>query len=326
MSLLIKGELRDDWFDKTTDSGEYIRQDSQFRHWITADGRSAPDGAKAYPAEAGRYHLYVSYACPWANRTLIFRTLKKLETLISVSVVHPDMGVEGWKFADFRGATRDHVHDYEFMHQVYTLAQADYTGIVTVPVLFDKKTNTIVNNESSEIIRMFNSAFNHLTGDGTDFYPKHLRKEINDINAFVYDNVNNGVYRCGFARTQAIYEAGFDQLFAGLERLEQRLSQQRYLAGNTLTEADWRLFVTLVRFDAVYYSHFKCNLQRIIDYPNLANYVRELYQYPGIRATIDFDHIKRHYYWSHDAINPTRIVPKGPALDFDAPHDRERFS
>jgi putative glutathione S-transferase len=326
MSLLINGELKENWLDSELEEGEFVRRESQFRNWVTPDGEPGPTGEGGFAAEPGRYHLYVSYACPWAHRTLIFRKLKKLEDLISFSVVHPDMEDPGWKFEDYPGATPDTINGFHYLHQVYTLAQPDYTGIVTVPVLWDKKRKTIVNNESSEIIRMLNSAFNAYTGVKTDYCPQSLRHEIDQINALVYENVNNGVYRCGFATTQTAYEKAFDRLFGALDQLEDRLSRQRYLAGHQLTEADWRLFPTLVRFDAVYYSHFKCNLRRIIDFPNLSNYLRDLYQYPGIAETVHIDHIKRHYYYSHDSINPTRIVPKGPELDFSAPHDRDRFT
>jgi putative glutathione S-transferase len=326
MSLLIKGELKEDWLEKETVDGEFVRMDSQFRNWVTADGSPGPTGEGGFPAEAGRYHLYVSYACPWAHRTLIFRKLKSLEDLIGFSVVHPDMEQPGWKFADFPGATPDTVNGFDFMHQLYTLAQPDYSGIVTVPVLWDKKRRTIVNNESSEIIRMLNSAFNALTGNTEDYYPQALRAEIDEINQPIYDNINNGVYKCGFATTQKAYEKAFDALFNALDDVEQRLSRQRYLLGGRLTEADWRLFPTLVRFDPVYVGHFKCNLRRIADYPNLSNYVRDLYQMPGIAETVNLDHIKRHYYYSHESINPTRIVPKGPEVDYAAAHDRDRFA
>lgn len=325
MSLLVNGKLREDWLESELEAGEFVRQDSQFRNWITSDGRPGPSGEDGFKAEAGRYHLYVSHACPWAQRTLIFRKLKQLESIISVSVVHPDMGTEGWRFGDYPGATNDAVNDFRYMHQVYTLAEPGYSGIVTVPVLWDKQRRTIVNNESSEIIRMFNSAFNRLTGDETDYYPAALREEIDTVNALVYENINNGVYRCGFASTQTAYEKAFDALFRTLDLLEQRLETQRYLTGSSITEADWRLFTTLVRFDPVYVGHFKCNLRRIVDYPNLSNYLRDLYQMPGIAATCNMDHIKRHYYYSHDSINPSRIVAKGPLIDYSAAHDRERF-
>lgn len=322
MSLLIKGELRPGWLDEETEGGEFIRQDSQFRSWITADGAAGPSGDSGFKAEAGRYHLYVCLACPWAHRTLIFRRLKGLDDLISVSVVNPFMLEQGWSFHAYPGSTEDHVNSFEYLHQAYTLAQPDYTGIITVPVLWDKKMQTIVNNESSEIIRMFNSAFDDLTGNQQDYYPLALREEIDRINERVYESVNNGVYRSGFATTQEAYERAFDALFASLDWLENLLSKRRYLAGEVITEADWRLFTTLVRFDAVYFGHFKCNQRRIVDFPNLWAYTRELYQVPGIAETVNMQQIKTHYYASHDSINPTGIVPKGPLIDFHAPHGR----
>jgi len=322
---MINGKLKDDWFDTQNNSGEYVRKDSQFRNWVTKDGSAGPTGESGYKAEAGRYHLYVSYACPWANRTLIFRKLKQLEDLITVSIVHPDMEEAGWRFGDYSGSTKDHENNFDFMHQVYTLAEPDYSGVVTVPVLWDKKQKTIVNNESSEIIRMFNDAFNDITGNNDDYYPQALRKEIDEINTLVYDNINNGVYRTGFSTTQLAYEKAFDNLFASLDEVEAILSQQRYLTGKQITEADWRLFVTLIRFDAVYVGHFKCNLKRIEDYPNLSNYMRELYQWPGVAETINLNQIKRHYYFSHTSINPTQIIPKGPNQNFTLPHDRQKF-
>jgi len=326
MSLVKQGKLKGDWLEEETKDGEFVRLDSVFRNWVTADGTPDPSGKDGFIAEPDRYHLYVSYACPWAHRTLMFRSLKKLENIISVSVVHPDMAPESWKFDNsFPEATPDHINEFEYMHQVYTLADPQYSGIVTVPVLWDKKQQTIVNNESSEIIRMFNSAFNAFTDNKTDYYPEALRQEIDEINTQVYNYVNNGVYRCGFARTQRAYERAFDSLFSTLDTLEERLSQQRYLVGNTITEADWRLLPTLLRFDPVYVGHFKCNQRRIADYPNLSNYLRDLYQQPGIAETFNLEHVKRHYYWSHESINPTRIVPKGPEIDYLAPHDRHRF-
>lgn len=325
MSILLNGELKLDWKPTASEEGEFVRQDSQFRHWVTADGGAGPSGEGGFKAEPGRYHLYVSYACPWAHRTLIFRKLKQLEDIISVSVVNPEMGPEGWKFGGFAGATEDHVNGYDCMYRLYQQTQADYSGIVTVPVLYDKERQTIVNNESSEIIRMLNSAFNAFTDDRTDYYPPDLQKDIDELNHFIYELINNGVYRTGFAITQQAYDKAFAELFAALDRLEQRLSRQRYLLGSVLTEADWRLFPTLVRFDPVYVGHFKCNLRRIADYPNLSNYLRELYQYPGIAETVNMAHIKRHYYWSHPTINPTRIIPQGPAIDYTLPHDRDRL-
>jgi len=326
MSLLINGKLKDNWFEAQHEAGEYIRRDSQFRNWITRDGAAGPTGVGGFRAESGRYHLYVSLACPWAHRTLIFRILKNLQDLVTVSVVNPDMGADGWRFEEFPDATPDQVNGFSFLHQVYTLAQPDYTGVVTVPVLWDKRQKTIVNNESSEIIRMFNTMFNGLIPVKTDYYPEALREEIDSINALVYANINNGVYRAGFATSQSAYENAFGRLFDALEKIEKRLSRQRYLAGEQLTEADWRLFTTLVRFDAVYYSHFKCNLKRIVDYKNLSSYLRDLYQISGIAETVNMQHIKRHYYYSHETINPTRIVPLGPEIDFMASHDRGRFS
>jgi putative glutathione S-transferase len=325
MSLMVNGELRPEWLQSEQHDGNFVRRDSQFRHWITPDGRPGPSGEGGFKAEAGRYHLYVSYACPWAHRTLIFRALKGLEDLISVSVVHPDMGEEGWKFADFPGATPDTINGFRFLYEAYCLADPHYTGIVTVPVLWDKQRRTIVNNESSEIIRMFNDAFNHLTGNSDDYYPPHLRDKIDAVNQLVYDNVNNGVYRCGFATTQEAYEHAFDDLFETLDTLDARLSTQRYLAGSQITEADWRLLPTLLRFDPVYVGHFKCNLRRIVDYPQLSNYLRDLYQRSKIADTFNLEHVKRHYYFSHETLNPSRIIPKGPALDYWAPHDRARF-
>jgi len=337
MSLMIDGELHEDWLDSETEGGEFVRKESQFRHWVTPDGSPGPSGEGGFAAEPGRYHLYVSYACPWAHRTLILRRLKALEDIISVSVVHPHMGPRGWAFAgtaledawpafspEFPGASRDDVNGAAFMYELYRLARHDYTGIVTVPVLWDKHRRTIVNNESAEIVRMLNSAFDAWGEAGLDLYPEDLREEIETVNDWVYTDVNNGVYRTGFARTQAAYERAFDRLFAALEALEERLGERRYLAGARITEADWRLFTTLVRFDPVYYVHFKCNQRRIADYPHLSNYLRELYQWPGVAQTVHFDHIKHHYYTSHPELNPGRIVPKGPVLALDAPHERGR--
>ncbi len=326
MSLLKSGKPADDWLGSETEAGEFVRLDSQFRNWVTVDGSAGPSGEGGFAAAPGRYHLYVSYACPWAHRTLIFRKLKKLEEVISVSVVHPHMEEAGWDFRAYPGATRDDVNGFDFMHQVYTLAKPDYSGIVTVPVLWDKERRTIVNNESSEIIRMLNSAFDEWTEPDLDLYPVALRPAIDEVNSLVYDSINNGVYRTGFASSQSAYEKAFSQLFAALDEIESRLGKQHYLVGEQLTEADWRLFTTLIRFDAVYVGHFKCNLRRIADYPNLSNYLRELYQVPGIAETCNMQHIKQHYYYSHTQLNPTRIVPLGPEQDFLAVHDRARFS
>jgi len=322
MSLMQNGQLLEDWLDAETENGEFVRQDSQFRNWITPDGSAGPTGEGGFKAEPGRYHLYVSLACPWAQRTLIFRKLKKLEDLISVSVVHPHMGPRGWDFRDYPGATGDTVKGFDYLHQLYTLADPQYSGIVTVPTLWDKQGNTIVNNESAEIIRMLNSAFDQWADASVDMYPEMLRRAIDEINDVVYEYVNNGVYQAGFASTQEAYEKNFDRLFDTLDELEQRLSRQRYLTGNQITEADWRLFPTLLRFDVVYVGHFKCNKKRIADYPNLFNYLLELYQIPGIEETVNFDHIKQHYYYSHVELNPNRIVPKGPDIDFNQAHNR----
>jgi putative glutathione S-transferase len=325
MGLLVDGVWQDQWYDTAASGGRFERQASKFRNWVTPDGDSGPSGQGGFKAEPGRYHLYVSLACPWAHRTIIFRKLKKLEDAISLSVVSYHMGNEGWTFDESTGSTGDAVNRARRLSEIYVLADAKFTGRVTVPVLWDKQRRTIVNNESAEIIRMLNSAFDALTPVKTDFHPAALRDEIDAINELTYKAINNGVYRSGFATTQAAYEEAFNELFAALDEIEVRLSRQRYLVGNRLTEADWRLFTTLVRFDAVYHGHFKCNLRRIVDYPNLSNYVRDLYQVPGVAETVNFEHIKRHYYGSHKTINPTGIVPLGPALDFSATHDRARF-
>ncbi len=315
MGLLVDGKWQTADF-KTNAKGAFGRAESFFRAWVTADGSSG------FEAEAGRYHLYVSLACPWASRTLIFRTLKGLEDAISVSVVDPFMGENGWEFTAGDGCVPDTVNGARYLHQVYTRAMPGYSGRVSVPVLWDKARGTIVNNESSEIIRMLNSAFNAF-GDATlDFYPEQMRAAIGDINELVYETVNNGVYKAGFAARQEPYEAAVEALFATLDELEERLARQRYLCGPRLTEADWRLFTTLVRFDVVYHGHFKCNLRRLVDYPNLWAYTRELYQVPGVAETENFKHIKRHYYLSHESINPMRIVPSGPLVDFSEPHGR----
>ncbi len=322
MGLLVKGQWQDKWYDTKKSDGEFIREDAQYRHWVTADGRAGPSGASGFIAEAGRYHLYVSLACPWAHRTLIFRELKGLTDMISVSVVHPNMLENGWSFEEDDFATGDSLYGSQYLYEIYIRNNPEYSGRVTVPVLWDKKEECIVNNESSEIIRMFNTAFNQLTNNYDDFYPEASRKSINEINEFIYGNINNGVYRTGFATTQAAYESAFSYLFDALDVIDKRLEQQPYLSGDKITEADWRLFTTLVRFDAVYVGHFKCNLKRIADYRNLSGYLRELYQYPGVKETINMDHIKQHYYYSHDTINPTRVVPVGPELDLHKPHHR----
>ena len=323
MGHLLNGEWRDEWYDTEKTGGEFVRTDAAFRNWVTADGSAGPSGEGGFKAESGRYHLYVSYACPWAHRTLIFRALKNLETHIPVSVVHPDMLSDGWTFAtDFKGTTGDTLFGYPFMHNVYTRAMPKVSGRVTVPVLWDKERDTIVSNESSEIIRMFNSAFDGITGNTQDYWPKDLREQIETVNERIYKTVNNGVYRAGFATSQAAYDRAVVDLFDSLDWLEDHLSTRRYLMGDRLTEADWRLFTTLIRFDAVYHGHFKCNRQRISDYPNLWAYTRELYQWPRVAETVHFDHFTRHYYFSHATINPHRIVPIGPELDLLAPHGR----
>ncbi|MHA1189467.1 MAG: glutathione S-transferase family protein [Alphaproteobacteria bacterium] len=321
MGRIIDGIWHEDDAVKKTGSN-FQRPETQFRNWITADGLPGPTGDGEFPAETGRYHLYVSLACPWAHRTLIFRKLKGLEDHIGVSTVAPECLKNGWEFTADRP---DHLYSLDFHYQHYVKAKADYSGRASVPILWDKRQQTIVSNESADIIRMLNSAFDECGATGPDFWPEDLREEIEAVNEPIYRTLNNGVYRCGFARSQAAYDEAFGELFATLEELETRLTGHRYLIGNRVTEADWRLFTTLIRFDAVYYGHFKCNRRRIVDYPNLSNFLRDLYQQPGIAATVDIDQIKRHYYFSHESINPTRIVPVGPALDFDEHHDRDRF-
>jgi putative glutathione S-transferase len=316
MGLLVDGKWHDRWYDTESTGGRFVRQESRFRDWVTAGGSSG------FPAAAARYHLYVSLACPWAHRTLIFRKLKKLEGAISLSVVDPFMGEQGWEFSDGPGTIPDTVNGARYLHEVYTRADPEYTGRVTVPVLWDKHTGTIVSNESSEIIRMFNSEFDAFGDPGFDYCPAELRSEIDETNAYVYPHVNNGVYRCGFATTQEAYEEAFADLFGALDRLDERLGRQRYLVGDRITEADWRLFTTLVSFDAVYFGHFKCNLRRIVDYPRLSGYLRELYQVPGVAETVNFPHSKNHSSRSHKTINPTGIVPARPQLDLNAPHGR----
>jgi glutathionyl-hydroquinone reductase len=321
----IDGVWHSQWHDTAATGGRFAMTEPRFRNWVTPDGKSGPSGEGGFPAERGRYHLYVSPACPFAHRAIIFRKLKRLEEVISLSTVEPVMGEQGWEFGagpDFA----DSVNGKRRLGEIYLLAEPRYSGRVSVPVLWDKERRTIVNNESPEIIRMLNSAFAALTNEHTDYYPAALREEIDRINDRVFRCVNAGVYRAGFATTQAAYEEGFRDLFATLDWLEERLGRQRYLVGADITEADWRLFTTLVRFDAVYHGHFKCNRNQIADYRNLSNYLRDLYQVPGIAETVNLDHIKRHYYMSMTAINPARIVPLGPALDFSLPHDRARFA
>jgi len=326
MGLLVDGKWVDRWYDTDSTGGRFVRSESQLRNWIPPDGSAGPSGEGGFKAEPGRYHLYVSLACPWAHRTLVMRKLKGLEDMVGVSIVNPYMGENGWSFEPGPGVVADPVGGADYLYQVYLRARPDYSGRVTVPVLWDLERGTIVNNESSEIIRMFNSAFDGVGARPGDYAPAELLPEIDAINARIYDTVNNGVYKAGFATRQEAYEEAVTQLFATLDELEAKLSRQRYLVGERITEADWRLFTTLVRFDAVYYGHFKCNLRRLVDYPALWAYTRELYQWPGIADTVDFGHIKGHYYRSHPTINPTRIVPLGPVIDFDEPHGREALA
>jgi glutathionyl-hydroquinone reductase len=325
MGLLVNGRWTDGGYDTSASGGRFLRQESAFRSWITPDGAPGPTGGGGFRAEPGRYHLYVSFACPWAHRTLIFRALKGLETAISVSVVHWLMGEHGWTFDEGPGVIPDPILEAQRLYEVYMRSNPTYTGRVTVPVLWDKHRNVIVSNESSEIIRMLNSAFDDIGASPGDHYPAELRDMIDTFNARIYATVNNGVYKAGFATTQEAYEEAVRPLFSTLDVLEDRLAVHRYLCGERLTEADWRLFTTLVRFDAAYVGHFKCNLRRIVDYPNLWGFTRELYQRPCVAETTNFTHIKRHYYQSHGSINPTRIVPVGPDLDFSSPHGRERL-
>ena len=325
MGLLVDGQWKDRWYDTGATGGRFQRQEQHFRDWLTADGANGPDGQRGYPAATDRYHLYVSLACPWAHRVLIVRALKGLETMLPISVVHWYMADEGWTFEPGEGVIADPNLGAKRLYEVYQRAESGFTGRVTVPILWDKQTSTIVNNESSELIRMLGDAFDGLGAGSGDFYPEALRSEIDEVNERIYATVNNGVYRSGFATTQEAYEEAVFPLFESLDWLEERLATRRWLVGGTFTEADIRLFTTLVRFDPVYVGHFKCNLKRIVDYPNLWAYTREIYQHPKIRPTVDFDHIKRHYYESHATINPTGVVPAGPALDFEAPHGREHL-
>ena len=321
MGLLVDGVWHDKWYDTKASGGAFVRSTAGFRNWITPDGSAGPSGSAGFAAESGRYHLYISHACPWAHRTMIFRALKGLEAHISVSVVDADMLADGWSLAGVDG-TGDTLYGLPFMRDIYTRADPKVSGRVTVPVLWDTQRETIVSNESSEIIRMFNSAFDGITGNKLDFWPEAQRAAIEDVNARIYDTLNNGVYKSGFATTQAAYEAAVRPLFDTLDWLEARLASQRYLMGDTITEADWRLFTTLVRFDLVYHGHFKCNRNRLIEFPQLWAYTRELYQWPGVADTIHMDHIVRHYHYSHESINPHRIVPIGPQPDWMAPHGR----
>jgi glutathionyl-hydroquinone reductase len=309
MGLLVNGAWQDKWYDTKASGGEFKRQESRFRQWITADGSPGPDGQRGFAANSGRYHLYVSLACPWAHRTLIFRQLKGLVEHVGVTVVEPLMLENGWEFS----AEGDDLYGLDYLYQLYLKAARDYEGRVTVPVLWDKQQQTIVSNESADIIRMFNSAFDSMTGNRLDFYPAALRGEIDTINQRVYEEINNGVYRAGFATTQAAYEKAYDALFEALDWVEARLASRNYLLGDQVTEADWRLFTTLVRFDAVYHGHFKCNRNRLLEFSYLPGYLSRLYKTPGVAETVNLDHIKKHYYGSHKTINPTGIVSAGPA-------------
>lgn len=326
MGLLVEGQWQNQWYDTKSTGGSFERKESSFRNWVTADGSAGPSGVGGFKAEPNRYHLYVSLACPWAHRTIIYRKLKGLEDMISMSVVNPIMGDEGWTFNAGEGVIPDPIFNATHLYDTYIAAQANYTGRVTVPILWDKKTNSIVSNESSEIIRMFNSAFDDVGALAENFSPPELLAEIDSLNEYIYPAINNGVYRAGFATTQEAYEDAVIELFNALDVLEVRLDNRRYLTSSTITEADWRLFTTLVRFDSVYVGHFKCNLHRIVDYPNLWGYLRDLYQIPGVAETVNINYIKMHYYGSHETINPTRIIPVGPEIDFNAPHGRERLS
>lgn len=323
MGLLVDGKWHDQWYDTKSTDGKFVRSKAQFRNWITPNGSAGPSGNPGFKAEASRYHLYASYACPWVHRVLIYRKLKGLEDMIDVSFVHWYMAESGWTFhKDENGIVGDRLFDLEFAHQIYTKADPTYSGRVTVPILWDKKTNTIVSNESSEIIRMLNSAFDDIGAKKGDYYPQELRAEIDDLNERIYNNINNGVYKSGFSTSQEAYEEAVRPLFETLDWLEERLGQSRFLLGDRPTEADWRLFPTLYRFDCIYVGHFKCSLKRIMDYPNLWTYARDLYQWPGIKDTVNMEHARRHYYESHDTINPTRIVPIEPKINWDEPHNR----
>lgn len=326
MGLLVDGVWHDQWYDTSATGGRFVRPRTRFRNWVTRDGSAGPSGSGGFAAEPGRYHLYVSLACPWAHRTLIMRALKGLEDLVSLSVLHWRMGDRGWTFDDGPGTIADPVLGARCLSEIYLAADRSYTGRVTTPLLWDRHRATIVNNESSEIIRTFNSAFDAVGARPGDYYPAELREAIDALNARIYETVNDGVYKAGFATTQQAYEDAFGALFETLDWLDDRLGSRRYLCGERVTEADLRLLTTLLRFDLVYYSHFKCNARRIADYPNLSGYTRDLYQLPGVAATFDAGHIKRHYYESHRMLNPSGIVPLGPAIDFGAPHDRARLS
>ncbi|MGI9330543.1 MAG: glutathione S-transferase family protein [Gammaproteobacteria bacterium] len=326
MGLLVDGQWHDQWYDTDTTGGRFVRSESQFRNWITADGSPGPTGEGGFKAEAGRYHLYVSWACPWAHRTIIYRELKGLQNFISLSVVNAYMGPEGWTFEPGAGVVPDDVNGASRLHQIYTRADAHYSGRVTVPVLWDIQRQTIVSNESADIIRMLNSAFDSLGAKALNLYPVPLQAEIDSLNEFIYPTINNGVYKAGFATEQGPYDEAVVNLFAALDKMEVLLGNKRYLTGDEITEADWRLFTTLVRFDAVYVAHFKCNIRELRDYPNLWGYLRDLYQQPGIAKTVDIDYIKAHYYRSQVAVNPTGVVPAGPDVDFTTSHGRDSLS
>ncbi len=325
MGQLVDGKWKDEWYDTSKTGGKFERSTAGFRNWITADGSAGPSGEGGFKAESGRYHIYVSYACPWAHRTLIFRAIKGLTEHIGISVVHPEMLSEGWTLADdFPGATGDTLFGLPFLRDIYTKVDPTISGRVTVPILYDTQRDTIVSNESSEIIRMLNSAFDGITGNTDDYWPQAQRDAIEAVNDRIYNTVNNGVYKAGFATTQSAYDEAVVPLFETLDWLEERLADNRYLMGDTLTEADWRLLPTLLRFDPVYHLHFKCNRKRIVDYPNLWAYTRELYQFPGVAETVNMAHIVQHYHYSHETINPNRIIPINPVLDYDAPHGRDK--
>ncbi|HJB23481.1 MAG TPA: glutathione S-transferase family protein [Candidatus Jeotgalibaca pullicola] len=316
MGLLVDGKWQDKWYDTESTGGRFVRKDSQFRSWVTADGSAGPSGEGGFKAEPNRYHLYISLACPWASRVMIMRSIKGLEDLVSVSVVNPLMAENGWTFEPDEGVIPDPVMDADYLYQIYTKVEPDYSGRVTVPVLYDLKQNKIVNNESSEIMRIFNSAFDEIGAKEGNYLPEELLTEIDAMNEKVYDAVNNGVYKAGFATKQEVYQEEVTQLFEVLDELEELLADKQYLVGDQITEADWRLFTTLIRFDSVYYGHFKCNIKHLTEYNNLWRYTKELYNEPGVAETVNFKHIKEHYYRSHKNINPTGIVPVGPELDF----------
>lgn len=326
MGILVDGKWHDVWYDTKESRGRFVRSEAQFRNWITPDGSAGPSGKDGFKAEPGRYHLYVSRACPWAHRTLIYRRLKGLESMITLSAAHSYMGAEGWTFKPGPGVIPDSVNGAKRVYEVYLAADPHYSGRATIPILWDKHRNTIVSNESAEIIRMLNSAFDEVGATAVDFYPAKHRAEIDELNDYIYPNLNNGVYKSGFATTQEAYEEAVQCVFEALDMLEDRLQERRYLVGDRITEADWRLFTTLVRFDPVYVGHFKCNRRRLLDYPNLWGYVCDLYQQPGIAETVDIEFCKRHYFGSHETINPHLIVPIGPDIDYSAPHDRHRLS